>query len=243
MADNTVTQPTPTPESTEPLDRARGFWADYSRPIIYIGGAIILLIVGWYAYQALVVEPNEEKASAAIFPAENLFDKMASTGFNNDSVNIVLNGGDLDGQKITGLLKIISQDGGTEAGNRAKYMAGASYLHIGEFQKAIKYLEDFKAKGATQIESKAYLLLGHAYAELNKTSDALSNYKKAGNANEDDEYFSADALIVAAGYAESINNEKEAIDLYQKVKNKYPTNSAVQNGEVDKHLAKLGILD
>lgn len=243
MAEKNITQPTAAPESNATFDRAKGFWAQYSRPIIYVGGAIILLIVGWYAYQGLVVEPNEEKASAAIFPAENLFDKMASAGFNKDSVNIVLNGGDLEGQKVTGLLKIVSDYGGTAAGNRAKYMTGAAYLQIGEFQKAIKYLEDFKAKGATQVESKAYLLLGHAYAELNKTSEALNNYKKAGTANENDEFFSADALIVAASYAESINNEKEAIDLFEKVKDKYPTNAAVQNGDVDKHLAKLGKLD
>jgi TolA-binding protein len=231
------------PEYVEPIDRVKGFWDKFSKPIIYVGSALILLIGGWYAYNAFIVAPKEEKAGELIFPAENLFAKMASTGFGKDSVNIALNGGELEGKKITGLLKIVNQYGGTSAGNRAKYMAGASYLHIKEFDKAIKYLSDFDGKGAWQVQSKAYVLMGHAYAEQKKTSDALNYYKKAASANEKDEAFSADALIMAAGYAESTGNAKEAISLYKKVKEKYPASQSVQNGEVDKNLAKLGEIE
>ncbi|MBC7866740.1 MAG: tetratricopeptide repeat protein [Gloeobacteraceae cyanobacterium ES-bin-316] len=244
MLEKNVIETTTAPvQAAEPLERAKGFWDQYSKPIIYIGTAIILAIGGWYAYQNFVVAPKEEKASEMIFPAENLFAKMASGGFSKDSVNIALNGGDLEGKKVTGLLKIVSQYGGTAAGNRANYMVGASYLQIGEFAKAIKYLEDFDANGASQVQSKAYVLLGHAYAEQKKTAEALSNYKKAASVNEKDEFFASDALILAAGYAESINNTKEAISLYKEVKEKYPTNMAVQSGEVDKNLARLGEME
>jgi TolA-binding protein len=121
-------------------------------------------------------------------------------------------------------------------------MVGASYLHISEFEKAIKYLSDFDGNGASQVQSKAYLLLGHAYAEQKKTTEALSNYKKAASVNEKDEFFAADALLTAAAYADATGNSKEAISLYEEVKDKYPTNTAVQNGEVDKNLAKLGVI-
>lgn len=241
MADKKVIEVVATPnQPVDPLVRAKGFWDQYSKPIIYIGGAFILLVVAWYAYKAFVVEPNEEKASEMIFPAENLFAKMASNGFNKDSVSITLNGGELEGKKITGLLKVINQYGSTAAGNRAKYMVGASYLHIGEFDKAIKYLDDFDGNGATQVQSKAHLLLGHAYAEQKKTGDALTHYKKAAAVNDKDEFFAVEALMVAANYAESIGNTKEAISLFKEVKEKYPSNSAVTNGEVDKYLARLG---
>ena len=46
--------------------------------------------------------------------------------------------------------------------------------------------------------------------------------------------------MIAANYAESIGNTKEAISLFKEVKEKYPSNSAVTNGEVDKNLARLG---
>ncbi len=243
MLEKKVIETTATPvQNAEPTDRVKGFWEKFSRPIIYVGSAIILLIAGWYAYKEFIVAPKEQKASELIFPAENLFAKMASGGFNKDSVNILLNSGELEGKKITGLLKIINQYGGTAAGNRAKYMTGASYLHIKEFDKAIKYLSDFDGNGASQVQSKAYILLGHAYAEQKKTSEALSNYKKAASVNTKDEFFAADALILAAAYADATGNSKEAISLYEEVKEKYPSNAAVQNGEVDKNLAKLGVI-
>ncbi len=241
MLEKNVIEPTIQPVATaEPLERAKGFWENYSKQIIYIGSAIIILIAAWFLYKNFVVAPKEAKASELIFPAENLFAKMASGSFGKDSVNIALNGGDFEGKKVTGLLKIASQYGGTEAGNRANYMIGASYLHIGEFAKAITYLQDFDGNGASQVQSKAHLLMGHAYAEQKKTEEALSNYKKAASVNSKDEFFAADALLVAAAYAESIGNTKEAISLYKEVTEKYPSNIAVQNGEIEKSLARLG---
>lgn len=242
MAEKKVTEATAVETLGTEHTRAN-FWDKYSKPIIYAGSAIILLIAGWYGYKSFIVEPKEKEASELVFAAENLFDKMAATGFNKDSVNIVINGGDLEGNKVTGLLKVISNFGGTSAGNRAKYMTGASYLHIKEFDKAIKYLKDFEDNGASQVQSKAYLMIGHAYAEQKKTSDALSYYKKAAAVNEKDDFFAADALMVAAAYSDATGNSKEAISLYKELKEKYPSNAAVQSGEIDKHLAKLGVLD
>ncbi|RYY48191.1 MAG: tetratricopeptide repeat protein [Chitinophagaceae bacterium] len=241
MAETKVTE-TNTVETNETVQHAGGFWDRFSKPIIYVGSAIIILIGAWYGYKKFIVEPKETEGNEMIFAAENIFDKMANTGFNKDSVNIVINGGNVEGQPVTGVLKVISNYGGTAAGDRAKYIAGASYLHIKEFDKAIKYLKDFDGNGATQVQSKAYIMLGHAYAEQKKTADALSAYKKAASVNEKDEFFAADALLIAAAYASATNNNKEAIDLYEQVRKKYPSNVAVQNGDVDKNLARLGVI-
>lgn len=213
----------------------------YSKPILYAASALIFIVAAWFGYQKLVKEPKEQKSAEIIFPAESLFDKMATTGFNADTVNLVLNGGTNDGMKVTGLLNVMKNYSGTPAANRASFMAGAAYLHIKNFDKAVKYLKDFDANGATQIEIKKYSLLGHAYAEQNKKDDALSAYKKAASVNEKDDVFTADALMMAASYAETTGKTKEAIDLYQKAKDNYPAAPAVQSGEVDKYLARLGI--
>ena len=55
--------------------------------------ALILLAGGWLAYKNLVKVPNEVKSAEHIFPAEELFDKMTQSGFNKDSIKLVLNGG------------------------------------------------------------------------------------------------------------------------------------------------------
>ena len=242
MAEKKLTVTTEDNIPTEPyVAREEDLLRKYSKPILYAAGAIIFLVAAWFGYEKLVREPKEQKSAEIIFPAESLFDKMATTGFNADSVNLVLNGGNSEGMKVTGLLNVLKNYGGTPAANRASYMVGAAYLHIRNFDKAVKHLKDFDANGATQIEIKKYTLLGHAYAEQNKKDDALSAYKKAASVNEKDDVFTADALMTAASYAESIGKTNDAIELYKKTKDNYPAAPAVQGGDVDKYLARLGV--
>ena len=242
MADKKVTVTTEDNITTETYTVKKNFWESYSKAIIYAGSALILLLAAYFGYQKFVKEPKELEAASVIFPAESLFDKMSQTGFNKDSVNIVLNGGVIDGVNVTGLLKIVSKYGGSLNANRAEYMIGASYLHIKEFDKAVQHLNEYNSNGASQIEIKKYILLGNAYAEQKKTAEALSSYKKAATVNEKDAAFTADALITAAAYANYIGKPNDAIELYQKALDNYPTFSAVQSGEVEKELAKLGVI-
>lgn len=230
-------------ENYEAIVKVKSLWERFGKMITYVGLAVIILLSSWIGYQKLIKEPKELKAGETIFLAEGVFDKMASTGFNKDSVNIVLNGGTLDGNNITGLLKIISTYDGTSTANRACYMAGACYLQIKEFDKAIKYLKDFNGNGADQIQSKAYVMMGHAYAEKNQTSDAMSYYKKAAEVNEKDESVTPDALMLYANYAEANGKNNEAIESYKKIKDKYPNYVASSNGDIDKRLARLGELN
>ncbi len=227
-------------EKNETLEKVQGFWTKNSKIITYVGGAIILLAASWIGYNKLIKEPKELAASESIFMAENIFDKMSAVGFNKDSVNIVLNGGNIDGMNVTGLIKIINSNGDTKAGNRAKYMAGACYLQTSEFDKAIKFLKDFDGNNASQVQSKAYVMLGHAYSEKKQTKEAMEYYEKAATVNEKDEAITPDALMLCANYAEVNNMNKEAVDFLKKVKQNFPTYISVSNGEVDKHLARLG---
>jgi TolA-binding protein len=242
MAEKNVVVTTDENITTETYTVKKDFWSSYSRPIIYAGSAIILILGAWFGYQKLVKEPKEEKAMIAIYPAESLFDKMSATGFNKDSVNVVLNGGVDNGTKVTGLIKISKDYSGTATGNRANYLIGAAYLQTGDYTNAIKYLKDFDANGATQIETQAYLMLGHAYAEQKKVDDALSYYKKAAAVNEKDDALTAAALITAASYAEENGKTQDAIELYTKARDNYAGAQAVASGDVEKHLAKLGVV-
>lgn len=209
------------------IERAKDFWSKYNRLIVSICGAIIILGGGYLAYKYLVKEPKELKANDALFKAEDYFQK--------DSLKQALQG---DGQ-YPGFEKVISQYGGTEAGNLAKYYAGASYLRMGDNTKAVKYLKDFSTD-AKQIQARAYKLLADAYANQGKNSDALDNYKKAAHEFEEDDANSSQYLFMAAYFADRVlNDKKQAIDLYKEIKNKYPN---TQYGfEADKYLAQAGV--
>lgn len=227
-----------TVETNEVVEKAKDFWAKFSKPIIYVGSAIILLVGGWYGYNKFVKQPNETKAADMLFSAEQLFDKMAQQGsFNKDSIGRVLNGGN---GITTGVLKVLSSYGGTEAGNRAHFIAGACYLHRGDFNNAIKQLKDFSTP-ATQVQAAAYSMIGDANAELKKNDEAFDYYKKAASVNTKDEFMTPEALYKAALFAENINKSSEAIDLLKKIKDEYPKSSRAT--DVDKYLARLGVLN
>lgn len=226
--------------ANEVVARAKGFWAKNSKPITIIGSIVILLSGAYFGYKYFFKLPKERKASELIFPAEKLFGKMATTSsFNKDTVSMVLNGAKPEG--VTGLLKIISDYGSTPSGNRAEYMAGACYLQLKQFDKAIKHLKNFDGNGANQVQSRAYIMLGHAYAEQKKTDEALKYYKKAAAVDEKDEGMASEAMFMAGRYAEATGKTKEAIELFKELKEKYAASQRVQSGDADKYLAKLGV--
>ena len=227
-------------EAADVVERAKGFWMAYSKRIIIAGSAVIVVLGSILGYKYLVSIPNEKTANDLIFPAEKLFGKLAATSsYNKDTVNMILNGDKANG--VTGLLKIAGSYGGTKSGNRAEFMIGACYLQLKQFDKAIKHLKEFDGNGATQIQSKAYILLGHAYAEEKKTDDALDYYKKAGSISDLDEGMASEAMFIAGRYADALGKSKEALEIFQNLKDKYPASQHVSSGDVDKYLASLGV--
>jgi len=218
------------------IEKARGFWEDYNKPVMYIGSAVILLIVGWAIYKYMFKIPKEEKANEIVFVTQKYFSEFSNATDSNKIMlaTVCLNG---DGTN-PGALKIINNYSGTDAANLCEYYAGACYLHLGQFDKAIKFLKNFDADGASQIKSRAYGMIGDANAELNKNDEALNYYKKAADVNSKDDYTSSEFLFKAALFAETTGKTKEAIDLYKKIKSDYPLTEKAAN--VDRYLARLG---
>lgn len=210
------------------LLQAESIWKKYQKLILgFVVGAVVVF-GGWYAYNAFVVAPKEEKAAEAIYKVQEYF--------NQDSSNLVLNGDNATGTK--GALYVIKTYSGTKAANLAHYYAGISYLKLKDFNNAIKYLKEFET-GAKQIQMQAYTALGHAYAESGKKEDAVSYYKKAGSTFEIDEEATALNLSFAAGLLETMNKSSEALDIYKTIKQKYPNTTVGYT--VDKFIYKLSI--
>lgn len=218
------------------IEKARGFWEKFSKPVTYIGSAIIILIAGWLVYKYMFQLPKEEKSNNVVFVTQKYFNDFTAATDSSKSLLAakVLNG---DGTN-PGALKIINTYSGTDAANLCEYYAGACYLHLGQFDKAIKFLKDFDANGATQIKSRALGMIGDASAELNKNDDALDYYKKAANVNDKDDYTSSEYLFRAALFAQVNGKNKEAITLFKKIKTDYPLSEKAS--EVERYLAKLG---
>jgi tetratricopeptide (TPR) repeat protein len=163
--------------------------------------------------------------------------------YRTDSVKLALNG---DGQ-YDGFLKVINKYSGTDAANIAEFYAGSCYLKLNENENAVKYLKKFSTT-SKPLQARAYKLLADAYADLGKNSDALTYYKKAAHHFESDQAASAEALFIAAYFADRVmKNPKEAIALYKELKEKFPkavvssANNEMAGNLADNFLAQLGV--
>lgn len=204
------------------------FWNKKKKIILTAIGAVVIIAGGLYGYKQYIVLPKEEKAADAIYKVQQFFLQ--------DSSNLVLNGNPATGVK--GALFIIKNYSGTKSANLANFYAGISYLKLKDFNNAIKYLKDFNSN-ALQVQMSAYTALGHAYAELGKKEDAVNYYKKAGTTFEDDKDNSAENLFLAAQLLETMNKNKEALDIYKTIKQKYP--QTAKGYEADKFIYRLSI--
>jgi tetratricopeptide (TPR) repeat protein len=215
-----------TPAVSEPgRDKAQEFWNRNSKYIVYGFAAIVLLVGGYFIYQNYFKAPEEQKASEAMWRAEEFF--------RADSVRLALNGSGAN----QGFLRIISKYGGTKAGNLSRFYAGACYMKLGDFRNAIKHLKEFSTDDEL-LQVRTAGLLGDAYAETGKKNDAAESYKKAGTIFEEDNINSPEYLFRAGLLYETMGKPESAIEMYSIIKEKY---SATPRGvEIDKYLARLG---
>lgn len=209
------------------IAKAKDFWSQYGKITTIIASAVIVIAGGYLAYKYFYKDPNEVKAADYIYKAEDYY--------RHDSVRLALNGDGIN----PGFLKVISRYGGTEKGNLAKFYAGDCYLKLGDNANAIKYLKDFST-GSKLVQARAYKLLGDAYADQGKNSEAFDYYKKAAGYFEEDNVNTPEYLFMAAYFADKVmKKSSEAISLYKKLKEKYP--STEKGLEADKYLAELGV--
>jgi tetratricopeptide (TPR) repeat protein len=205
--------------------RGEMFWQKNSKWIVYSVAALVLIVGGYFAYQTYFRAPEEAKAADAMWKAEDYYRR--------DSASLALNG---DGPNA-GFLKIMSRHSGTKAANLAKFYAGASYMKLGDFNNAIKYLKDFSTDDKL-ISVRATGLLGDAYSETGKKNEAVEQYRKAGTMFPDDSFNSSEYLFRAGMLYQDLGKNNEAIEMYRLIKEKY--SNTERGAEIDKYLARLG---
>lgn len=206
-------------------DKLFRFWANNSKTLVIVLAVIVVGGAGLYAYKAFVKGPKEIKASEALFRSE--------TYYREDSIKLALNGDNIN----PGFLQVISKYNGTEAANLAQFYAGSCYLKLGDYNNAAKHLKAFSTS-SKQVQARAVSLLGDAYSELGKNEEAAAAYKKAGMLFGEDDFNSPEYIFRAGYLFESIGKNKEAVEMYKLIKEKYPRSE--RGYTIDKYLARLG---
>lgn len=188
---------------------------------------VIIAIASCIAgYVYLYKTPQQKKASAAIFQAQNYFAV--------DSFPQALNG---DGNNF-GFLQVIDKYGSTNSGNIAKHYAGQCYLRMGDYDNALKYFGMYKnVKGIPSelVNAMNAGMQGDAYAQKGDVNKAINMYEKAVATSDNGvtaPYYTKKAAMLYEGQGKTA----KAIELYKEVKQKYP--GSFESRDIDKYIAQ-----
>ncbi|HNS16628.1 MAG TPA: tetratricopeptide repeat protein [Bacteroidales bacterium] len=207
----------------EALSKTEVFIEKHQKILYIIIFAIIVIVLGIFGFKRLYLAPREKDAQSQMFMAEKYFEK--------DSLRLALNG---DGNYL-GFLDIIDDYKLTKTATLAHYYSGLCYLHLGEFQNAINYLEKFKSKDHI-VSSMAFGALGDAYLELDNREKALNYYLKAADHNTN--AYTTPMFLLKAGMTYELKGDyTEALKLYERVRDEFKTSSEFRN--IDKYIARV----
>ncbi|MBF6642461.1 hypothetical protein IVB69_13300 [Flavobacterium sp. J49] len=198
--------------------RAEDFIAKNQKFILGFLGAVVVAVVGYFAYEKFIAEPNQQTAADELFVAQQNFQKAVDGDVKADSLfNLVLNGS----EGKFGVIRIAEEYSGTAAGNLANYYAGIAYLNTGKYAEAISSLEKFSSDDI-MLSTLAKGAIGDAYAQQNKQKEALEFYLKAADANQND--FTRPRYLLKAGKtALALGNKADALKYFTEIKENFDT--------------------
>ena len=204
-------------EITESINKAEGYVTENKKSISIIGGAILVVILGYFGYTNLIVKPQEENAQKEMFMAERYFQQ--------DSVDLAING---DGQ-FPGFIEIIDNYGSSNSANLAHYYLGMCYMKKGQWDDAIEYLSKYDAEdditGALALGA-----IGDAYLEKGNNDDAEKFFMKA--VDWDKNQFTSAIFLMKAGFVKELKKDyKGASEIYERIKKDYPQSTEARDIE------------
>lgn len=144
--------------------------------------------------------------------------------------------GDTEGAKGQ-LVVFLERFGGTPYAGEARMLLGELYLSSGEPQQALAVLEPMAATPREPLELQAAALLGAAYEQEGRWSDATATYLTIADRSELD-FQVRDALAAAARIRTMQGDTAGAVQLYERILSELDE-SAPTRGVYEMRLAEL----
>jgi tetratricopeptide (TPR) repeat protein len=203
--------------------QASKFIRENQKSLIFIAGAIVAMVIIYFAYQKMYLAPREEKASTQMYVAQDFWAKK--------DWDKAIKGAD----GYPGFEKIISDYSNTKAANLAYYYLGIAYLNKGEYRKAVDNLTNYRGSDI-MVAAEALGGIGDAYVELKDYDKATTYFKKAAD-KAGNNFLSPFYLKKLGLVYEEQKDYKSADDTYKKIKSDYPQSNEAQT--VDGYIARV----
>ena len=198
------------------------FVRENQKSLMFIGGAIVAMILIYIAYQRFYIGPREVVASNQMHVAQDFWAKKDwDKAINGDA-------------GYPGFQKIVNDYSNTKAANLAYFYLGIAYLNKGEYRKAIDNLTNYRGDD-NMAASEALGSTADAYVELKDYDKAETYFKKA--ADKANNKFLTPLYLKKLGLVyEAQNDNKSADDTYKRIKSEYPDSQQAQN--IDEYIAR-----
>jgi tetratricopeptide (TPR) repeat protein len=210
----------------EIFSKSEKFIETYKNPIIISVVAIIVIVLAVIGARQYYFLPKENEARTAIFPGQNYFE--------NQQWELALNG---DSVSYSGFLGIIEDYGITKTAKLANRYAGTCYYYLHQPEEALKYLKKFKTSDKL-IAATNLSLIGDCYVDLGKAGEGVGYFKKAAD-KANSEILSPKFLFKAGTAYENLADYKNALDVYNTIKNKYP--NSVEASSIEKYIDRASL--
>ena len=204
--------------------RKGSFVEENSKSLLFIVGAVVVLIGIYIWYQNVYLKDRAEEASAKMYKAEQFLgvDSLANKALKGD-------GG------YPGFEQIAAEYDNTKSANLANLYLGGIYLRKGEYKKATEALGKYAETGSPVADPLALGLLGDAYSELKDYKQAATYYKKA--ADKASNKFTSPMFLKKLGLVqEQLKDFKSAKDAYTKILKEYPASQ--EAAMIDEYIAR-----
>jgi len=209
----------------ETLTRTEQFLEENYKTLL-IGLGVIVVLVGIFWLGRLYLGKKNDEAQSQMYQAERYFEM--------DSINLALNG---DGNYL-GFLDIIKDYKLTNTGNLAKYNAGICYLHLGNYQEAIDFLNQYSKKDKV-LGSLAIGATGDAYVELGDLDKGVAKYIEAAEFGLNS-FNTPLFLMKAAELYELTGKYADALKVYERIQSDYP--ESTEGASIDKYIARVKLI-
>jgi len=194
-------------------EKKGSFVQDNLKSVIFIGGAIIVLILLYIGYQKIYLAPRAGEAADAMFKAEEfaLIDSLQQKAIDGDG-------------SFLGFKQIAEEYSNTPSANIANAYLGGLYLRQQNFQEAITYLKKYSETGSEILDPLVIGLIGDAYSESHDYKNAADYYKKAAEKAKNS--YTSPLFLKKLGLVyEQLDENKLAAEAYSKIKVDYPESS------------------
>jgi TolA-binding protein len=198
--------------------RVQAFYLNNRKIIITSAVVVILAIglaIGYHYYQKA---QNTKAAKKMAMAEEYLMQGNYKQALTGSSQNLTV-----------GFEQIINNYSGTKAGNLARYYAAVSEYNLGNTQKAISYIQKYKAPdgilGVAPLSFKAML-----YTDAGKYQEGAQTYVKASQWDVNESTTPYNYLKAAQAY-HAAGQTDDAKKYAQLVIDEYPNSSQLSNAK------------